>query len=356
MRSRAAAWSLLGFAALLALPWLLPMVMPAGQAQFWTANILGRAIVFGIVAMSLTFLATYGGFVSLAQMTMAGVAGYALAILVDGAVPRIVGGFGYGAAIPLGVLAATAMGLLVGAISVRTRDIYLLMITLALAMGVFRLVETNIAWFNGYEGIRNVVGPSILGVDFRNALVFYHVALGTAALLYFGILYLVKTPFGLVLQGIRDNPRRVAALGYSVALHRIAAFGVAGFIAGCGGVLSTIYNIGISPGTIGLGATVNMLIMSVIGGLGHPVGAFIGSLIFTVFDTFAATIYDRDRFNTLIGLVFLAIVLVSPDGAIGIGARLRRVAKRGGTWAGRSGGAVRPRLTEQQTTTKEEAT
>lgn len=325
MRSRAILLSLAVLGLLLALPWLLPHVMPPGQAQFWTANIMGRAIVFGIIAMSLTFLATYGGFISLAQMMVAGVAGYALAILVEGAVPQIVGGTGYAVAIPVSVLAATAMGLLVGAISVRTRDIYLLMITLALAMGVFRFIETNIAWFNGYEGIRNVVGPTLFGMDFRNAFVFYHVALGTAALLFFGVLYLVKTPFGLVLQGIRDNPRRVAALGYSVGLHRVAAFGVAGFIAGCGGVLSTIYNIGISPGSIGLGATVNVLIMSVIGGLGHPFGAFIGSLIFTVFDTFAATIYDRDRFNTLIGVVFLAIVLVSPDGAIGLGARLRRL-------------------------------
>ncbi|MFC3026991.1 MULTISPECIES: branched-chain amino acid ABC transporter permease [Roseomonadaceae] len=321
-------WSLLGLVALLMLPWALPFVLPANEAAFWTANILGRALVFGIIAMSLTFLATYGGFISLAQMMVAGIAGYTLAILVDGAVPHILGGFGYGAAIPLGLLAATLMGLLVGAISVRTRDIYLLMITLALAMGVFRFIETNIAWFNGYEGIRNVVGPTLFGQDFRNPLVFYHIALATAVLLYAGILYLVRTPFGLVLQGIRDNPRRVAALGYSVGLHRIAAFGVAGFIAGCGGILSTIYNIGISPGSIGLGATVNVLIMSVIGGLGHPVGAFIGSLIYTVFDTFAATIYDRDRFNTLIGVVFLAIVLVSPDGAIGIGARLRRLLAR----------------------------
>ena len=74
-----------------------------------------------------------------------------------------------------------------------------------------------------------------------------------------------------------------------------------------------------------IAASVNVLVMSVVGGLGHPIGAFIGSMIFTVFDTFAATIYDRDRFNTLIGLVFLVIVLVSPDGAIGIGARLRRM-------------------------------
>jgi branched-chain amino acid transport system permease protein len=340
---------LLGLAVLLALPWLLPLVLPANEAQFWTGNILGRAIVFGIVALSLTFLATYGGFVSLAQVMIAGVAGYTLAVFVDGAVPRIAGGLGYATAIPLGLLVATLMGLLVGAVSVRTRDIYLLMITLALAMGVFRFIETNIAWFNGYEGIRNVVGPRILGRDFRDAMVFYHIALGTAALLYLGVLYLVRTPFGLVLQGIRDNPRRIAALGYSVGLHRIAAFGVAGFIAGCGGVLSTIYNIGISPGSLGLGASVNVLVMSVIGGLGHPIGAFIGSMIFTVFDTFAATIYDRDRFNTLIGLVFLVIVLVSPDGAIGIGARLRRMA--GGRTAPSAGGTAprvpRPTIKEE---------
>ncbi len=282
--------------------------------------------MFGIVALSLTFLATYGGFVSLAQMMIAGVGGYTVAVFVEGAVPSIVGGLGYALAIPLGLLAATAMGLVVGAISVRTRDIYLLMITLALAMGVFRFIETNIAWFNGYEGIRNVVGPTLFGRPFRDAHLFYYVALGVAALLYGGVLYIVRSPFGLVLQGIRDNPRRVAALGYAVGLHRIAAFGVAGFIAGCGGVLSTIYNIGISPGSIGLGATVNVLIMAVIGGLGHPIGAFLGALIFIVFDTFAATIYDRDRFNTLIGLVFLAIVLVSPDGVIGIGRRLGRLA------------------------------
>lgn len=325
MHSRVVLWSVLGLALMLAAPWLLSQVLPANQAQFWTANILGRGLVYGIIAMSLTFLATYGGFISLAQMMIAGVAGYTVAVFVEGAVPRIVGGFGYAAAIPLGVLAGTAMGLVVGAISVRTRDIYLLMITLALAMGVFRFIETNIAWFNGYEGIRNVVGPTVFGLDFRNAQVFYTIALGTAAALYFGVLYLVRSPFGLVLQGIRDNPRRVAALGYSVGLHRIAAFGVAGFIAGCGGVLATIYNIGISPGSIGLGATVNVLIMSVIGGLGHPIGAFLGSLIFTFFDTFAASIYDRDRFNTLIGVVFLAIVLVSPDGVIGAGGRLRRL-------------------------------
>lgn len=302
------------FAVLLVLPFLVP--------PFWTANILGRALVYGLIAMSLTFLASYGGFVSLAQMMIAGVAGYTVAILGPTSIP-MGAGLSWGLTIPIALVMATLAGLLVGVIAVRTMGIYLLMITLALAVGFALYVQANISVFNGYEGIRNVLGPQVLGRPFRDPFVFYYVSLAVCSLLFAGVLVLVRGPFGLVLQGLRDNPRRVSALGYNAALHRIAAFGVAGFIAGCGGVLVCFYNIGISPGSIGLWASVNILVMSVIGGLGHPIGAFAGALIYVLFDTFASSIYDRERFNTLIGLVFLVIVLVSPDGFLGIGKRLK---------------------------------
>jgi branched-chain amino acid transport system permease protein len=301
--------SLAGLAVLIVLPLFIP--------PFWTANIFGRALAYGIVALSLTFLASYGGFVSLGQMMLAGVAGYTVAILAPTAIPAAFP-TSYWVAVPAALFFATLAGLAMGAVAVRTQGIYLLMITLALAVGFNLYVQSNITLFNGYEGIRNVVGPQVFGYSFRNAYMFYYVSLAVAAALYFGVLYLVRSPFGLVLQGLRDNARRVSALGFDAALHRIAAFGVAGFIAGCGGVLVCFYNIGISPGSVGLGATVNILVMSVIGGLGHPIGAFIGSIIFSVFDTFAADLYDRNRFNTLIGLVFLVIVLVSPDGLLGL--------------------------------------
>jgi branched-chain amino acid transport system permease protein len=293
---------------------------PAFLPAFWLSNILDRALVYGTIVLSLTFLASAGGFVSLAQMTLAGVAGYTVAILAPGATPL---GFGwsYAAAIPAALVAATLAGLLVGAIAVRTQGIYLLMITLALAMGVALFVQANTTLFNGYEGIRGVVGPEVLGRPFRDPLVFHAAALTVAASCYLSVIWLLGTPFGLALQGLRDAPRRLLSLGYNGALHRIAAFGVAGFIAGAGGVLATFYNIGISPGSIGLGATVNILVMAVIGGLGHPVGAFLGALLFALLDTFAADIYDRERFNTLIGLVFLGIVVLSPDGVLGLIAR-----------------------------------
>jgi len=301
---------------------ILPLILP----PFWTTNILGRAMVYGIIAMSLTFLAHYGGFVSLAQMMIAGVAGYTIAVTVPDAIPANSTQLPYALAVPLALVTATVAGLVIGAIAVRTREIYLLMITLAIAVGFYFFVQSNLEFFNGYEGIRNILGPDVFGIPFRNTYLFYYVTLGVGLALYGAILYVVRTPFGLVFQGIRDNPRRVAALGYNVALHRIAAFGFAGFIAGAGSVLSTIYNIGIAPGQISTHATITILIMAVIGGLGHPVGAFIGALIFTLVDTFAATIYDRDRFNTLIGVVFLVIVLCSPDGVVGLARRLRGLA------------------------------
>jgi branched-chain amino acid transport system permease protein len=303
-----------GVAILLSLPLFLP--------NFWLVNIFGRAMVYGVVALSLTFLAHYGGFVSLAQTMLAGVAGYAVAMMAPTAIPLGPMAMPYYAAIPLAVLAATIAGAIVGMIAVNTREIYLLMITLALAVGFSLFAQSNITWFRGYEGIRNIVGPEIMGLPFRAPLVFYYVALGVAVSMFLLVLYVVRTPFGLVLQAIRDSDRRAAAIGYYVGLHRIASFALAGFIAGWGGVLITFYNIGITPSSIGLWATVAVLIMAVIGGLGHPLGAFIGALIFTVMDTFASSIIGHDRFNTLIGVVFLAIVLLSPDGVWGFGKRL----------------------------------
>jgi branched-chain amino acid transport system permease protein len=294
------------------------VVLPFLLTDFWTTNIFVRAMVYGIVALSLTFLAHYGGLLSLAQMVVAGVAGYTIAVTVPEAIPANALQLPYALAIPLALLLSTSAGLLVGAIAVRTREIYLLMITLAIAVSFYFFVQANVEYLNGYEGIRNVLGPSVFGVPIRTPTLFYYVALVSSAALYAFVLYISRAQFGLVLQGIRDNPRRVSALGYNVALHRIAAFGIAGFIAGIGGVLITIYNIGISPGTVSTHSTISILIMAVIGGLGHPIGAFIGAIIFTIVDTFAADLYDRDRFNTLIGAVFLIIVVASPDGITGL--------------------------------------
>ena len=122
----------------------------------------------------------------------------------------------------------------------------------------------------------------------------------------------------IALQGIRDNPRRMASLGYHVTAHRVAAYAVAGFLAAVGGVLMVWYNGRISPGSVNTGAMINILVIAVLGGMKHPVGAFVGALVFVLLQNFAIDLVDRERFNLVIGGVFLAIVLFSPDGLLGL--------------------------------------
>ena len=110
----------------------------------------------------------------------------------------------------------------------------------------------------------------------------------------------------------------MASLGYNVTAHRVGAYAVAGFLAAVGGVLMVWYNGRISPGTVGTGAMINILIIAVLGGMRHPVGAFIGAIVFVLLQNFAIDLVDRERFNLVIGGVFLAIVLFSPDGLLGL--------------------------------------
>lgn len=296
-----------------------PYVVP----QFWIVNIAAYGFVLGIITLSLTFLAAYGGMVSLGQMTVAGVAGYILAIMsphsanVGAPVPS------WPLAVATAILSGTVIGILIGLVAVRTQGISLLMITVAIGMIFFYLTQQNTKIFHGFDGFRGVQAPVVFGVSLREPKIFYYLCITIGIALYFAMLYLVKSPFGMALQGIRDNPRRLAALGYWVELHKVAAFGVAGFIAAIGGVLSLWYHGGISPGSVGLTAMVNILIIGVIGGLGHPRGAFIGALIFVLIQNFAIDLYSRERFNTVIGLSFLLIVLWSPDGLIGLWERFR---------------------------------
>jgi branched-chain amino acid transport system permease protein len=297
---------------------------PHFAPQFWVVNIVAYGMVLGIIALSLTFLAAYGGMVSLAQMTVAGIAGYTLAIMSSHAANVGVVILPWPLALALAVVVGALAGILIGLVSVRTQGISLLMITLAIGMIFFYLTQQNTSLFHGFDGFRGVAAPVVFGISLREPTVFYYLCMGVGIVLYVTVTYLVRTPFGVALQGIRDNPRRLAALGYWVELHQVAAFGIAGFIAAIGGVLSLWYHAGISPGSVGITAMVNILIIAVIGGLGHPRGALFGAILFVIIQNFAVDLFIRDRFNTVIGVTFLLIVLCSPDGLIGLWERVRR--------------------------------
>jgi branched-chain amino acid transport system permease protein len=132
----------------------------------------------------------------------------------------------------------------------------------------------------------------------------------------------VRTPFGIALQGIRDNARRMNSLGFHVTAHRVVAYAVAGLIAAVGGMLFTWYNGLVTPGSVGTSWLINVLVIAVLGGMRHPIGAFLGALVFVLLQNFAIDVFDRERFNLVIGAVFLAIVLFSPDGLLGLWSRV----------------------------------
>jgi branched-chain amino acid transport system permease protein len=301
---------------------LAALIYPWVATPFFTFQIGAQSLALGLVALSLTFLAGYGGMVSLAQMTVAGIAGYMFAIFATSGTDISLR-WPWGLAVALALVIATGSGALIGWFSVRTEGIYTIMITLAIGVAFYYLAQQNYSIFNGFQGFQSVRTPVVLGVDLRDPVPFYYLALASALAGYFFVAYLLRAPFGVALQGIRDNPRRMSALGFDVTAHRVAAYAVAGLIAAVGGVLLVWYNGLISPGSVGTSWLINILIIAVLGGMRHPIGPFIGAIVFVLLQNFAVDLVGRERFNLLIGGVFLVIVLFSSDGLLGWWARGR---------------------------------
>jgi branched-chain amino acid transport system permease protein len=290
---------------------------PFVATPFFTYQIGAQALALGLIALSLTFLGGYGGMISLAQMTVAGIAGYTVAIVGTSATDGASLGWPWWLAVLLGLVAATLAATGIGWLSVRTEGIYTIMITLAIGVGFYYLALQNYAIFNGFQGKQKVFAPTVAGIDCRAPMPFYLLTLACALAGYVFVVYLVRTPFGLALQGIRDNARRMHTLGFNVTAHRVAAYAVAGAIAAVGGVLFTWYNGLVTPGSVGTSWLINVLVIAVLGGMRHPVGPFLGAIVFVLLQNFAIDVIDRERFNLVIGAVFLVIVLFSRDGLLG---------------------------------------
>jgi branched-chain amino acid transport system permease protein len=304
------------------------LLAPLLFSDYFVAVILTKALWLGMAAASLIFLSAYGGMVSLGQVGLYGIAGFTMANLVaaDGGNPAA---WSPWLAVIAGLVVATAIGMGFGAIAARSEGIYFLMITLAFSVLVYYFFA-QVTQLSGFGGVNNIELPSVIGDPGREPARLFYVALGASVLVYLGLRYLARAPFGIVLQGVRDEPTRMRALGFDVTRHRILAFGLAAFVAAVAGVLSVWYNRRISPGSIGLNQTINILIIAVIGGLYRLEGAWVGGLAFALLDNYSrdwtpnlGTTLGPERFNTLLGVIFLIIVLLSPGGLVGLAGDIR---------------------------------
>jgi branched-chain amino acid transport system permease protein len=310
-----------------------------GWSTYWSHSILMQTFLFGIAAASLIFLSAYGGMVSLAQTAMFGITGIILGNLAtSGGTGGVSKGLHLGwdptLSLILAIAGTTVIGLIGGAVASRSTGIYFLMITLTYSViATYTLGQvTNISGFSGIAGI-NRYTPGWIGDLNAHPNRLYYIGLGTAIFAYVLIRYIVRTPFGVSLQGVRDEPIRMGSLGYAVPLHRTMAFTFAAFLAALAGVLYAWYAGTVAPGDVDLPQTINLLIMAVIGGLVRIEGAWIGAFTFILMQNyitssthipllgFGGTLFGGS-FNTLIGVIFLVIVVVSPDGLMGIWGRL----------------------------------
>lgn len=309
------------------------IVLPTFGSKFFVEFVVTRALILGLVASTIVFLSAYGGMVSLAQLLAYGVAGFVIGNCVPKASNKgLKLGLNPWVAVVAALVITAIVALVLGALSSRTFGIYFLMLTLTYAV-IGYYVFGQVATISGFGGITGLDPPSLFHGHSR----LYYLALAFSALAYIGFRAVRRTPFGVALEGIRDDPIRMASLGFHVPLHRALAFTLAGFVAAIAGVLNVWWNGQIDPNTVSISETIHLLIIAVIGGIGRLEGAWLGALAYV-----AANNYLRDlplvdriglteaRFNTVVGLVVLGIVVLSPDGLMGLIDKVRNAQKRTG--------------------------
>lgn len=305
---------------------ILLLVLPGLAPAFFVNFVMTQTLMLGLAAATIVFLVRYGGMISLAQLLLFGVAGFMFgnAALESGArglnlglPPWVAVGFA------LAVTTVVAFGL--GMLASRATGIYFLMLTLVYAViGYF--VFAQIVEISGPGGITSIRRPELLGPPVS----LYYASVALSVLAYLGFRAIGRTSFGLTLQGIRDDPVRMASLGFNVPLHRALAFTLAGFVAGLGGLINVWWNGQIDPASIAIGPTLILLIIAVIGGIAYFEGAWLGAFVYVLMFTYLRDLplVDRigiteARFNTVIGAIVLLIMVLSPQGLAGIVERAR---------------------------------
>lgn len=302
LRKNSAQLAVIALAALL-------LLLPVYAAQYTITTFI-RIIYFGFLALSMGFLVGQGGMVSLTQTAFFGITGYMIGLLgaernVPFPLPELIG---------IGVVLVFA--LVFGLIAMRTYKIVFLMITLSFGQICWAFATQNSSLLHGWAGIRGIRPPTVLGINFSDSNYFYWAALALFVLALFILWRIVKSPFGLALNGIRENPRRMIALGYPVYRIRLIAFLIAAIYAGVGGMLAA-YNSGIiTPTAIQLSRTIWILLVVILGGSNHFWGPVVGIVIAVWLDVLISQV--TERYATVIGVIFVLTVLFSPNGILGL--------------------------------------
>ena len=299
-------WVLLIVAALV--PWLAGLL-----DQGYYVGFVRRMMIFAIAAASLNFIMGYGGMVSLGHAAFFGIGAYTVGIaMVHGVTSAWI-------AWPLAVLFAALAALAIGSISLRTRGVYFIMITLAFAQMVYYLA-VGLKHYGGEDGLnlaqRSVIG---LGLDLASETTLYYVVLVALATVMLFLNRAVDARYGRVLMGIRENETRMEAIGFATYRYKLAGFAIAGGLAGLAGALFANHNLFVSPAALHWTQSATLVVMVLLGGIGFRYGGLAGAVALLMLEELLATL--TDYWHLPLGLILLAVVFFAPRGLAGLFAR-----------------------------------
>lgn len=294
-------------AAIIAVPVVLA-ILPLTLGNAFYVNLASQILIYSLFALSVDLLVGMAGLTSLGNAAYFGGAAYACAWLITR------GGLDQTSAAVLGVLFGTGLAAFFGVLSLRATGLGFLMITLALGQIVWGLAYRWVELTGGDNGMRMGARPAPFGIDISQPLPFYYFTAVVFAIALFCLWRLAHSPFGAALRGTRDQPRRMRMLGYNVWLNQWIAFVMAGFWGSVSGVLFVYYNQFISPNALSLQQSAEVLLMSILGGAGTLAGPIVGAVVITLVKNVVSSYVDR--WNTLLGVIFVVSVIFMPEGIV----------------------------------------
>ena len=271
-------------------------------------NLASQIFIAAIFALSLNLLVGFGGMTSLGHASYLGVAAYLSALLTS----RY--GFDHGTAALISILGTVVMAAFFGVIALRATGLGFLMITLALSQVLWGLAYRMSNVTNGDNGIAGLTRPAPFGISLESAASFYWFALIVTVFAFLMMAIFVSSSFGSSLKGVRDQPRRMAALGFNPWMIRWITFIYAGFWGGVAGLLYVYYNKYIHPTSLSTTSSAEALLGVIAGGSGTLGGPVVGAALVLFLKNYASAYIER--WNMLLGRVFLFIVLVMPTGIV----------------------------------------
>jgi len=296
----------------LALAIAFPVAAHGFDLDFYV-SFASRVMIYAIAATSLNLILGYGGMVSFGHAAFFGTGAYVVGIAMT---------YGLESAWitwPLAVLVAGLVALGIGAISLRTRGVYFIMITLAFAQMMY-YISVGLKAYGGEEGLnlphRSTVG---FGLDLKGDATFYYVVLALLVLTLYVMKRLIAARFGNVIRGIRENETRMETIGFPTYRYKLAGFVIAGAICGLAGALVANQTKFVNPNLLHWVVSGDLMIMIILGGLASRYGGLLGAIVMLVLDEAISpyTVYSK----IFIGLVLLAVVLWAPQGISGLFAR-----------------------------------